>query len=287
MDAKTPPAKNDTAAGGASIGIGHFLPGGMLLPEGVRGVTDTYLGMIEVGSNRIKAYVKIIEPWYVFNEALGSLLCQLSDLRTPKPYLVLVERADYPDARLFAEIGTSQTLAFASEAMPYGSLTRHISLKTVRALREVVSQWSNWPQVLVFDQWIANPDRHAGNLLVGGPDEIFLIDHGFSFLRRNWPPELANSARELITARLWTDILAKIVTTPQRIEATSRLYAAAMQFAAVDVANLLRSSIVSGLLPPENIAPLLTFLTYRVAAAATVLCGVMGVPALDLRSDNE
>jgi hypothetical protein len=284
MDAEKFSKESTANANTAFIGIGHFLPGGSLLPEGIKGVTDTYLGMIELESGCVRAYAKIIHPWFVFNEVLGSLLCQLSGLKTPRPYLALVQRDDYPEARIFAETGAPLALAFATEAMPQGSLTRHISLNTAQALRQLVSQWVGWPHVLVFDQWIANPDRHGGNLLVGAPGEIYLIDHGFAFLRRNWQPEFAETARTMVTARLWKDILSKVITTPQRIEATAQLYAAAMEYSLIDVANLIATSAVSGLLPQENVEPLLNFLTHRIAAAATVLCGVIGVPALDFRS---
>lgn len=191
-----PPA---SAAGNAlptpQIGLGHFLPGGVLLPAGVKGVSETYRGLIEVDEARIVAYVKLLHPWEVFNEALGSVLCQLVGLPTPRPYLVLVEREDYPQSSLLTVSNAPRTLAFASQAMPMQTLGRHVALRTPNALRELVSPWREWPDVLVFDQWIANPDRHSGNLLVGGPGEIYLIDHGLSFYRRNWSPELSTGVQ--------------------------------------------------------------------------------------------
>lgn len=238
--------------------------------------------MVEADSYRFAAHVKIIPPWEVFNEALGSLLCQWAGLLTPRSYLALVQREDYPDARFFTETKAAQALAFATETMPFGSVTRYMSVTATQALRELLTQWYGWPDALVFDQWIANPDRHSGNLLVGSPGEIYLIDHGLSFLRRNWPPEQAVAAQSIVTARLWTEILAKVVTLPQRVEATARLYATAARYALIDVATVIVASKVSGFLPETNVAALLEFLTYRVQCAASVLCGVMGVPTLDL-----
>ena len=37
-------------------------------------------------------------------------------------------------------------------------------------------------QMLMFDSLIANPDRNAGNILVGPPGELVLIDHSRAFL---------------------------------------------------------------------------------------------------------
>jgi hypothetical protein len=195
-----------------------------------------------------------------------------------------VQREDYPEARLFVNSNASQTLAFASEAMPHGTLGRRISVESVEALRQLVSRWVTWPDVLVFDQWIANPDRHPGNLLVGAQGEIYLIDHGLSFLRRNWPPEHAHTSLGLVTARLWKDVLASFIPLPERIQATSRLYAAATRCSLIDVVSVLAAAKVSGLIPAANVDALLRFLSHRTQVSADVICNVIGVPSLDLRT---
>ncbi len=264
------------------LGVGHFLPGGVLLPTGVRGVSETYRGLIEVGEDRIGAYVKLLHPWELFNEALGSVLCQLVGLPTPRSYLVLVEREDYPQSRVLIESNAPHTLAFASQAMPMQTLGRHVGLKTPDALRELVSHWREWPDVLVFDQWIANPDRHSGNLLVGGPGEIFLIDHGLSFYRRNWSPAQIEAAVSLVTTRLWTEILQGVVTLPERIAATGRTQSAAVRYSKVDSEAAMVSTKVCRFLTPEQTRALAGVLQVRCAAAAGVICNVMGIPGLGL-----
>lgn len=264
------------------IGVGHFLPGGTLLPTGVKGVSETYRGLIEVEEDRISAYVKLLHPWEVFNEALGSVLCQLVGLPTPKSYLILVEREDYPLSPFLIASNAPRTLAFASHAMPMQTLGRHVALKTPAALRELVARWKEWPDVLVFDQWIANPDRHSGNLLIGGPGEIFLIDHGLSFYRRNWTPEQIEAAIAIVTARLWTDILQSVVTLPERIAATSRTQSAAVRYSTVDSETAMVATKVSQFLTPEHIRALVRVLNSRCTGAAGAVCKVMGVPGLAL-----
>src|SRR5207302_9391483 len=37
------------------------------------------------------------------------------------------------------------------------------------AKKAFVGSWAEWPEVLGFDDWIANGDRHGGNFLIGGP----------------------------------------------------------------------------------------------------------------------
>ena len=264
------------------IGLGHFLPGGVLLPAGVRGVSETYRGLIEIEEARIVAYVKLLHPWEVFNEALGSVLCQLVGLPTPRSYLVLVEREDYPQSPLLIASNAPRTLAFASQAMPMQTLGRHVAVKTPNALRELVSHWRDWPDVLVFDQWIANPDRHAGNLLVGGPGEIYLIDHGLSFYRRNWSPEQIEAATSIVTAKLWTDILQSVVTLPERIAAAGRTQGAAVRYSKIASEAAMISTKVSQFLTPAQIQALAQFLRRRCTTAAGVICTLMGIPDLAL-----
>lgn len=264
------------------LGVGHFLPGGVLLPTGVRGVSETYRGLIEVDEDRIGAYVKLLHPWELFNEALGSVLCQLVGLPTPKSYLVLVEREDYPQSPQLIETNAPRALAFASHAMPMQTLGRHVGLQTPGALRELVSHWREWPDVLVFDQWIANPDRHSGNLLVGGPGEIYLIDHGLSFYRRNWSPAQIEAAVSLVTTKLWTDILQGVVTLPERIAATGRTQSAAVRYSKVDSEAAMVTTKVCQFLTPEHKRALAQVLHKRCAASAGVICNVMGIPGLGL-----
>lgn len=264
------------------IGLGHFLPGGVLLPSGVRGVSETYRGLIEVDESRIPAYVKIIHPWEVFNEALGAVFCQLAGLPTPDPYLVLVEKSDYPQSSFLAASSAPRTLAFASQAMPHGTLGRHLSVSAPNALKELLSNWKEWPDVLVFDQWIANPDRHSGNILIGAPGEVFLIDHGLSFYRRNWSPDQLAAAIGMVTVRLWTDVLQGVVTLPERMAAAGRTHVAALKYSAIDAEEAMVSTKVSQLLTAEQIEALVKFLNSRCKASAAVVCSAMGIPDLSL-----
>lgn len=271
-----------TGSPNVEIGLGHFLPGGLLLAPGVRGINETYRGWIEVEQARIAAYVKFLHPWEVFNEVLGSVLCQFVGLPTPPSYVVLVQRDDYSASPIFAQLGTTQALAFGSHAMPMQTLGRRASLTTPAALRELISNWKEWPDVLVFDQWIANPDRHPENLLVGGPGEVHLIDHGLSFHGRNWSPEQLEAAVTIATVRLWTEFLQALVTLPERMEGSQRAQLATAKFSTVDPSTAITSTKVEQLIPPAQLQALAEFLRQRCGNAATVVCNAMGVQHLPL-----
>ena len=59
-------------------------------------------------------------------------------------------------------------------------------------------------KMLLFDNLIGNPDRNAGNILVGPPGELILIDHSRAFLNNR---DLPNKV-ERVDAELWESIMA-------------------------------------------------------------------------------
>jgi hypothetical protein len=54
-------------------------------------------------------------------------------------------------------------------------------------------------KMLMFDSLIGNPDRNAGNILVGPPGEVILIDHSRAFITDRKLP----SKVERVDGELW------------------------------------------------------------------------------------
>ena len=172
------------------IQLGHFLPGGTPLVDG-KGVNETYIGMIEVGPQRLRAYVKLMPDRQLVNELLASVLGRLVGLPVPRGFLVLVQRSDYPSSSYLLQNGFDAASAFAVEELPHRALDRRADLASAEARKALLCAWSKWPEAACFDDWIANADRHPGNLLVGGPGEVWLIDHSHAFTGDKWPrPDL-------------------------------------------------------------------------------------------------
>lgn len=115
------------------------------------------------GSSRI-AYVKAIPSREITVEITCALLAQAIGLPVPDPILVQM-----PDA---------QPVRFGSllvEAPPF--------LHFLRNDTAVLARLKAWPLVMpaaCFDEWIANTDRHAGNVLHDGAVGFWLIDHGLA-----------------------------------------------------------------------------------------------------------
>jgi hypothetical protein len=58
-------------------------------------------------------------------------------------------------------------------------------------------------RMLMFDNLIGNPDRNAGNILIGSPGEFILIDHSRAFVARTNINKI-----ERVDAELWDRMLA-------------------------------------------------------------------------------
>jgi len=65
-------------------------------------------------------------------------------------------------------------------------------------------QWGKAARrMLMFDNLIGNPDRNAGNILIGSPGEFILIDHSRAFVARTNINKI-----ERVDAELWDRMLA-------------------------------------------------------------------------------
>lgn len=133
-------------------------------PASEKGVNEGENCIVQlVSGDRAPAYVKSLSPRKIAVEAVCALLAELLDLPVPAPLLVLV-RGDAPEIR------------FGSAMIDAPPFRHWISLHSTAAL-ERVKKWKQLISTACFDEWVANPDRHAGNLLHDGRNGFWLIDH--------------------------------------------------------------------------------------------------------------
>ena len=187
-----------------------------------KGVNDTYFGSIFTDSEEYPAYIKDLDETQLINELLAAALGACLGLPMPKPYLVLVD-ADHRFTKgpTLDEKGT-QRLAFASSDQSVPSV-KQLVRKGAKIPGDSVSKWKQLDDAVFFDEWIANGDRHIGNLLFDGRGRYFLIDHGHSFTGPNWEPQNLypnhQSINQLING--WLEpYLSK--TTKQRVAKSAR-----------------------------------------------------------------
>lgn len=129
---------------------------------------ETCLVQLESGARSI-AYVKALEPYKIAVEVICALLARHLGLPTPAPLLV--------------HVPGESALRFGSafiDAPPFRHAVRLDGGPAIARIRA----WKHLVPTACFDEWIANPDRHAGNFLHDGKESFWLIDHEDAMLAK-------------------------------------------------------------------------------------------------------
>ena len=261
------------------IDLGHALPGATLLTD-EKGVNETYRGLIEVGSARLSAYIKLLPDRQLVNELFASVLGRIAGLPIPRGFLVEVRRADYPNSPLMTAHGLTVMPAFAVETVACQSALRRLDLQSPTARESLLRAWPHWYAAAAFDDWIANADRHPGNLLVGAPGEAWLIDHSHAFTGDKWQP--VNLRPEVVTRNQLAQTMALWLKLPEKALAMQACYAAVQRFSSVDTVHATRLAHVVTQLSAPDLDVLVKFIAERVNSIATRIGSVLGIPGLSL-----
>jgi hypothetical protein len=151
-------------------------------------VNAVYRGMVRCrDGSMVMAFLKDIPLRQFANELLAAVIGLRLGLPIPRPIVALVSPDVIP--------AIHNPLAATEDFIVFGSADAG-SRPILQVLRDAgaaaaeiferLSKWSQLGELYGFDTWIANVDRHRGNLLFGGRDEVWLIDHGHSFTGPDW-----------------------------------------------------------------------------------------------------
>lgn len=153
------------------VQVGLMLPGSKSFNDN-NNINQTYKSHVQTHEGVVQAYVKLIPNREIYIECVCAVIGRSLGLPIPKPLIVKVNHESLDNI----EPG-QHLLAFGSEDSVYPSLKR-------RGIDdELIKKLENFKQTLdigVFDEWIANPDRHGGNILFDGSKNFTFIDHGLS-----------------------------------------------------------------------------------------------------------
>lgn len=147
------------------------------------GINVAWRAQVQVGRDSMVAIIKCLPAREVYVECLCALLGRAAGLQIPRPMVVSDD-----------ELG----IVFGSEQLPHPDL-RHTMLPSEIWI-EQLSAWPALPRAATFDAWVANSDRHQGNLLTDGQGDFWLIDHSEA-LPTGLPPD-ALSANKLLAISL-------------------------------------------------------------------------------------
>lgn len=154
--------------------IGTLLPGAV--PIDNHNINPVWRGNVQLSDVRRSMYVKAVEPRTLAVEVICAIVGRRIGLPIPRPALVQVTSRSLPQA-------TMPTLFFGSESVDNPDLKKWLA----RDPDTTMAHLNNWSKLIdagCFDEWIANADRHGGNILYGGGKNFVLIDHSEALPRR-------------------------------------------------------------------------------------------------------
>lgn len=214
----------------------------------------------------------------------ASLVGRAIGLPIPKPVLVEVNFAHLPkesawhgppDVELF--FGSQHA---GKSPRTFSRILRDGDEQTTRAL----DRWDGIHACMTFDEWIANDDRHNGNLLYDPrTDGFWMIDHGRALTGDYWPIWGLDPKAE--TGNVLADAVRRGGTTDKLLAEIEKEANAILSDAqGVDWDSFDKAGALVRAIDPEVTAQdIRAFLVDRVELAVVMLMKKLGVRQLDLR----
>lgn len=169
--------------------LGMLLPGSRIVGDGIN---QAKRAPVATARGEIVAIIKELPQREVVVEIFCALLGRELGLPIPEPLLV----AD----------PTREIVLIGSVDVGYPSLHQPVLAPYLPILSALLKQWPQIVPAACFDEWIANPDRHGGNLLFDGIG-FWLIDHGLAM--RCEPADSVNNHLMTAAVAARTDDLAR------------------------------------------------------------------------------
>jgi hypothetical protein len=242
---------------------------------------ETFRGPVLTSDNETRlAIIKDLNLTQLCNELLAHGLARQFGLPVPDCYLGLAN-SGVLDTTKAPMTSDGSRLVFVSIDTKVPNITyriRHADHASKASLFDEIGKWSELGSLYAFDAWIANVDRHPGNLLFGGNDEFWLIDHGHSFTGPNWQinqldptSEYHNRLAEWLTMNL---------SNSQRQDCATKLHDFCDGIRDFDGGPLANKSRIDLLLPAEAVTAMKDFLEKRTGKVFAHACKALGTPVI-------
>lgn len=263
----------------AEINFATVLLGATGFTEG--NVNETYRGQVLLHGGEIRqAIIKDLDLIQLCNELLAFCLAHRLGLPIPDSFLGLV-RPDILSVSKAPALPDDSRLVFVSTDVKVPNVTFRLRASTPIGQRAIIDQISKWPdlgKLYAFDAWIANIDRHCGNLLFGSVGDTWLIDHGHCFTGPTWGPSDLDPAKEF-ASRL-SEWMTPFLSTDQKDTRRTEAQAVEAALAGFDAEEPTKSSRVVDLMPMDYVDALKQFLTQRSAQVTFHASKALNVPVM-------
>jgi hypothetical protein len=262
-----------------AVELATVLPGAVAFKEN-NNVTDTYRGQILRSGQAVSAAViKDLPAKELANELISFILARELDLPIPTAYLTLVRQQDLQLSQA-PTLPRGDRLVFASVDVQTPNLAfRYRSdLPGQARLLGAVTAWPPLGRLYGFDAWVANVDRHAGNLLFGSGAEAWLIDHGWAFSGPTW------TTSDLVASSEYRHRLGEWLTPHLTDDGkTSRARQAGIlesDLSTFDVDGAIAASHASAFLSKDELESVRGFLRARIVEVTRLASKALGMPVI-------
>lgn len=257
------------------IRLANVLPGAAALDINDKGVNETFVGLIETSTEHHRAYIKVLDSRQLVNELVCSTLGRAIGLPIPEGFIVRARSSDLPESANLAN-HQGEALIFACADVGHPSLKRRLAQDGNEYAQLLLKTWKEWDTTAIFDEWIANPDRHPGNLLIETANKVWLIDHSHAFTGPNW--NTADLMPERTVKNQVADVVFPELPLPARMAVRSKAAELAKLFSIVKPDDALSACHVTHFMGPQDLAALRNFITGRVEKIFDLISTRLGIP---------
>ncbi|NRB25989.1 HipA family kinase [Shewanella sp.] len=135
-----------------------------------------------------KAYVKRfsnVRKLALVNEVTGYIIAKQCGLPVPRFAGLINTSAEQFDDES-AQYNNWAFVVSSLEGTTPGSFYEVQDMQSCKSLMNLVAGWDKVSDAIAFDDWVANEDRHLGNIMVAGKNRIYLFDHSNLPITLNW-----------------------------------------------------------------------------------------------------
>ncbi len=241
----------------SNIVLGTLLPGAELLEDNSK--NPVWKAPIKTTDLKTQfVYLKLLEPRRLFAEAICAIIGRQIGLPIPEPILVKVPAHLMVDLIGEESIDSSFFIGFGSKDADYPSLNRVLSVEDNELIWDKLRAHTKSLEAAIFDEWVANSDRHWGNLLYDGGDEFIFIDHDLAL------PEKAKSDQP-ITKNLLFNFISDEVDELSKARIVKKVREElCINYSKVDIRKCVEICYGPSLLDQDIIDSIVTFLIERI-----------------------
>jgi hypothetical protein len=228
------------------------------------------------------AIIKDLDPRQLANELLVAVLGRALGLPVPDVALGRARPEDLAATKA-PQLPDASRIVFVSRDVKVPNLTRSIKINIANAavLQTILNDLKEWPalgSLYAFDTWVANIDRHQGNLLFGGRHDVWLIDHGHCFSGPAW--QATDLGADTSYFHKLAEWLTGCLSLEERLRYSVDVEGCANAMTKVDVAAAAADSHIAKFLPLGDVRAVETFLRDRIANVARHANAALGLPSL-------